>query len=122
MLRNSSASRGVNRMRIVLDENLPRPLVRIFGPGQQVVTVQELGFAGVANGALLARLEGHYDVFVTADKNLLYQQDLAGCSLAIVELPTNRLPALTTMTSEIVSAVKSATPGSYNRVALPPPP
>src|SRR5205823_4751940 len=66
---------------------------------------QELGFAGMANGALLARLEGNFEVFVTADKNLRYQQNLAGRSLAIVELPTNRLPILTTMTAEIVSAV-----------------
>lgn len=106
-------------MRIVLDENLPRSLVRTFGPDHQVVTVQELGFAGMANGILLTRLEGNFDVFVTADKNLRYQQDLAGRSLAIVELPTNRLPVLTTMTAMIVSAVTSATPGSYTQVALP---
>ena len=109
-------------MRIVLDENLPRPLVRIFGPGHQVATVQDLGFAGMANGALLAQLEGNHDVFVTADKNLRYQQNLTGRNLAIVELPTNRLPVLTTMTAAIVSAVTSAIPGSYTQVALPMPP
>ena len=92
-------------MRIVLDENLPRPLLRIFGPVHQVVTVQDLGLAGTANGALLAQLEGGYDVFVTADKNLRYQQNLAGRSLAIVELPTNRLSILKAMTAEIASAV-----------------
>lgn len=109
-------------MRIVLDENLPRPLVRIFGPDHQVMTVQDLGLAGIANGALLALLEGNYDVFLTADKNLRYQQNLAGRSLAIVELPTNRHPVLTAMTAEIVSAVTSATPGSYTHVNLPAPP
>jgi hypothetical protein len=109
-------------MRIVLDENLPRPLMRIFGPGHLVVTVQDLGLAGTANGALLALLEGNHDVFVTADKNLRYQQNLVGRTLAIVELPTNRLPALATMTAEIVAAVTSATPGSYTQVALPSPP
>jgi len=109
-------------MRIVLDENLPRPLVRIFGPSHQVVTVQDLGLAGTANGALLAQLEGNHDVFVTADKNLRYQQNLAGRSLAIVELPTNRLPILKAMTAEITSAVTSAPPGSYIQVAPPAPP
>jgi hypothetical protein len=109
-------------MRIVLDENLPRPLVRIFGPGHQVVTVQDLGLAGTANGALLAKLESGYDVFVTADKNLRYQQNLSGRSLAIVELPTNRLSILMAMTTEIVAAVNSAAPDSYTQVALPPPP
>lgn len=64
-------------MRIVLDENLSRVLMGIFGPGHQVTTVQELGLAGVTNGLLLARLEGNHDVFVTADKNLRYQQNLS---------------------------------------------
>jgi hypothetical protein len=109
-------------MRIVLDENVPRPLLRIFGPGHQVVTVRDLGLAGTANGALLAQLEVGYDVFVTADKNLRYQQNLAGRTLAIVELPTNRLKILMTMTAEIASAVTSASPGAYIQVAMPPPP
>ena len=109
-------------MRIVLDENLPRPLARIFGAGHQVATVQDLGLAGTANGALIARLEGDHDVFVTADKNLRYQQNLAGRRLAIVELPTNRLPILKTMTAEIASAVTSAPPGSYIHVGSPTPP
>ncbi len=72
-LRNSFSSRGATLMRIVLDENLPGPLVRIFGPGHQVQTIQDLGLAGTANGALLALLEGSYDVFVTSDKDLRYQ-------------------------------------------------
>jgi hypothetical protein len=109
-------------MRIVLDENLPRPLRRIFGPEHQVATVQELGLAGTSNGALLAQLEGGFDVFVTADKNLRYQQNLAGRTLAIVELPTNRLLTLKTMSAEIVAAVASATPGSYLQVPPPGPP
>ena len=109
-------------MRIVLDENLPRPLVHIFGPSHQVATVQDLGLAGTANGALLAQLEGNHDVFVTADKNLRYQQNLVGRSLAIVELPTNRLPVLRTMVAQIASAVTSAAPGSFIQVAMPTPP
>ena len=48
---------------------------RFFGPSHQVVTVQELGLAGTSNGALLALLEANQDVFVTADKNLRYQQN-----------------------------------------------
>lgn len=103
-------------MWIVLDENLPRPLMRLIGSGHHVVTVQELGLAGLANGALIAQLEGNHDVYVTADKNLRYQQNLAGRSLAIVELPTNRLPVLTTMTAEFGLAVTSATPGCYTQM------
>ena len=109
-------------MRIVLDENLPRPMGRFFGPGHQLVTVQEPDLAGTFNGALLSRLEGNHDVFVTADKNLPYQQNLKGRSLAIVAPPTNRLPILKTIAAEIESVVKSATPGSYTQVSMPTPP
>ncbi|HUY32473.1 MAG TPA: DUF5615 family PIN-like protein [Pirellulales bacterium] len=109
-------------MRIVLDENLPRALIGFFVSNHQVTTVQELGVAGIANGALLALLEGNYDVFVTADKNLRYQQNLGGRRLAIVELPTNRLPVLEAMKSEIVAAVTSASPGTYRPAAVATPP
>lgn len=79
----------------------------------------QLGLAGTPNGALLACLDGNHDVFVTADKNLRCQQNLRGRTLAIVALPTNRLPVLATMTAEIASAVSSATPGSSTIVAIP---
>jgi hypothetical protein len=102
-------------MTIVLDENLPRPLSRIF-PGHTVTTVQEQGLAGTANGALLARLEGAFDVFITADKNLRYQQNLSGRTLAIVELPTNRLPLLRPLFPRIAAAVESITPSAYVQI------
>ena len=79
--------------RIILDENLPKPLKHVF-VGHPATTVQEAGLSGTQNGALLARLEETFDVFITADKNLRYQQNLVGRKLAIVELPTNRLPLL----------------------------
>ena len=99
-------------MRIVLDENLPGPLKRIF-PGHIVTTVQEQGLSGTPNGALIARLEGVFDVFVTADKNLRYQQNLSGRSVAILELPSNRLPALRALFPRIVAAIESIAPCEY---------
>ena len=106
-------------MRIVLDENLPRVLTKPFVPPHQAVTTQQLGFAGWKNGELLAQLEGTYDVLLTSDKNLRYQQNLADRSLAIVELPTNRLRTLQTMTAEIIAAALAATPGSYTQIDWP---
>ena len=99
-------------MRIILDENLPRPLKQVFA-SHSVTTVQEQGLSGTLNGVLLARLEGAFDVLVTADKNLRYQQKLSGRTLAIVELPTNRLPLLRPMFPRIAAAVESITPGDY---------
>ena len=99
-------------MTIILDENLPKPLKGIF-PRHAVTTVQEQGLAGTVNGALLARLEGAFDVFITADKNLRYQQNLAGRKLAILELPTNRLPLLRPMFARIAAAVDAIAPSAY---------
>ena len=104
-------------MRIILDENLPKPLKRIF-PGHTVTTVQEEGLAGTVNGALLAQLEGKFNVFITADKNLRYQQDLSGRTLAIVELPTNRLPLLRPLFSGIAATVESITPSAYVQITF----
>jgi predicted nuclease of predicted toxin-antitoxin system len=100
-------------MRVVLDENLPIKIRQFFDASFQVVTVQELGFSGIKNGELLAELEGNYEVFLTADKNLLYQQNLTGRSLSIVELPINRWPILKLHDPEIVAATATAIPGGY---------
>lgn len=80
-------------MKIILDENLPRALKRYLS-AYEVTTVQEQGWAGVRNGELIARIDGVYDVLLTSDKNLKYQQNLTGRSIAIIELPTNRLKLL----------------------------
>jgi hypothetical protein len=103
-------------MRIVLDENLPRPLKRAFSSVHVVKTVQEWGFAGLTNGALLVELEGNCDVLLTADKNLHYPQNLNGRTLAIVEVSTNRLSQLLPMIDRLVAAAESATPGAYIQV------
>ena len=99
-------------MTIILDENLPKPLKGIF-PNHTVTTVQDQGLAGTVNGALLARLEGVFDIFITADKNLRYQQNLSDRQLAILELPTNRLPLLRPLFPRITAAADAMTPSAY---------
>lgn len=68
------------------------------------------------NGDLIAALEGVWDVFVTSDRNLRYQQNLAGRSLAIVEVSTNRWPVVLTLVDSIQAAIDGATKGSYTSV------
>ena len=104
-------------MRILLDENLPRPLAHIFAE-HSASTVQEEGLAGTRNGDLLACAEGKFDVFLTADKNLSYQQNLSSRTIAIVELPPNRLLLLRSISARITAAVDRAEPGSYVEVTL----
>ncbi|MBI3603719.1 MAG: DUF5615 family PIN-like protein [Nitrospirae bacterium] len=78
-------------MNILLDESAPR-LIKTRLPQFSIRTVQEMGWAGMRNGELLAVAEGQFDVFVTADKMLRYQQNLTGKRLAVVVLPSNQVP------------------------------
>jgi hypothetical protein len=62
-------------VRILLDENVPHPLMR-FLSGHEVSTVQGLGWRGILNGELLRIAEESFDVFILADKNMRYQQNM----------------------------------------------
>ncbi len=104
-------------MKIILDENLPRGLKRYLS-AYEVTTVQEQGWAGFKNGELMTRIDGVYDVFFTSDKNLKYQQNLTGRRIAIIELPTNRLKLLETITDKILAEVESVSLGMYVQVSL----
>jgi hypothetical protein len=99
-------------LRILFDENVRAPL-RQFFPDDQVATVQQLGWSGIENGELVSRAEAEFDVLILADKNLRYQQDLAGRGLALVELPTNRWPVLEPLGVQVAAAVHGARAGSY---------
>ena len=77
-------------MKILLDECTPRLLKRLLS-GFEIATVQELGWTGVTNGALLRQAEDQFNVFITTDKNLRYQQKLTGKQLAIIQLPTKKV-------------------------------
>lgn len=80
--------------RVLLDHCVPRGIQRAL-VGCDVATAYQRGWSGLKNGALLQAAEGDgFDVLVTADKNLRYQQNLANRLIAIVELPTNSLPKL----------------------------
>lgn len=76
-------------MRILLDENVPHPLMRYLS-GHEVATVQSRGWRGILNGELLRIADESFDVFILADKNMRYQQNMDGRRIAIIELPTLR--------------------------------
>lgn len=80
-------------MRILLDENLDWRLRRLL-TGHEVDSVTYIGWSGIKNGVLLRRAaEAGYDVLLTMDGNLPYQQDLSVHGIAVIALraPTNRL-------------------------------
>ena len=99
-------------MRILFDQGTPVPLRQHF-PDHQVQTAFEIGWSRLTNGELLAAAEKQFDVFVTTDQNLRYQQSLVGRKLAVLVLPTTSWPNLQGRIDEIVKALTSLTPSEY---------
>ncbi len=104
-------------MRILLDESLPRRLSGELA-GHTVSTVVEAGWSGVKNGRLLTLAAARFDVFVTADQNLQYQQNLADLPLAVIVLVArdNRLPALLPLVPDLLVCLSRLTPISLMRI------
>ncbi|HEY9768953.1 MAG TPA: DUF5615 family PIN-like protein [Coleofasciculaceae cyanobacterium] len=99
-------------MKLLLDECIDRKLAREF-PGYEVKTVPQMGCAGVKNGQLLALAETEFDVFITVDRNLSFQQNLPQFNLAVIVLqaPSNRLADLSPLASKVLAILTSAVKG-----------
>lgn len=104
-------------MRILFDQGTPAPL-RDHLSGHSVETAYEKGWSTLRNGELLAKAEAGFDVLVTTDRNLRYQQNLAERRIAILVLPTTSRPRLQRIAREIAAAVDSLKPGQYLEVPL----
>ena len=106
-------------MPILLDNNVPRGLARAL-TGHVVTEARERGWATLQNGDLLrVAEEAGFDVLVTADKNIRYQQNLEVRKIAIVVLTQLRWGLVRRMSVEIAAAVNAATPGSFAEVEIP---
>jgi len=77
-----------------------------------------MGWAGIKNGALLDLAEGRYDIFLTSDQNLRYQQNLSGRQIAVLELSTNDLRRLREAVAAILQAVSDLQPGEVRRLEI----
>ena len=104
-------------MRILLDECLPRRLKKGLS-GHDVKTVPEAGWASKQNGTLLALAETRFDVFVTVDRNLSFQQDLGRFKIAVVVLVAhgNRESDFRPLIPKLLVALDAAVPGQITRV------
>ena len=87
-------------MNVIIDECVPR-IVKKRMPDREIKTVQEMGWAGIKNGELLRLIEPEFDVFITSDKNLRYQQNLSDRNIAIVLLPSNQVPVVEKLVNRI---------------------
>ena len=105
-------------MRILLDECVPLPLRDIL-VGYQCASVKDQGWGGIKNGELLRLAEHEFDLFITADQNIRYQQNLSGRRITIIELSTNNLRRILAAASLMMSAIETARPGAFRQLEIP---
>jgi len=104
-------------VKLLLDECIDRRLAKEI-EGHEVVTVPQAGWAGLQIGDLLRLAQAQFDVFVTVDRNLSFQQHLPQFTIAVIVLhaPTNRLKDLRPLIPQLQRMVLSAPKGQVSRV------
>jgi hypothetical protein len=104
-------------MHVLLDECVPRALRKEL-PGHDVKTVVEAGWAGVRNGELLQLAAGQFDILITVDRNLEYQQNFAGLTLAVlvIHAPSNDIAVLRPLMPAVLAAISAAKPGIVTHI------
>lgn len=108
-------------MRVLLDKNVPFGVARFLSE-HQVELAEDRGWALIGNGELIQAAEAEgFDAVVTADQNIVYQQNLQGRRIALVVLGSNIWPIVRDHAAEIVERVSSAIPGSYAFLEMPVP-
>lgn len=106
-------------MRILLDECVPRRFRQQL-PEHEVRTAPEMGWASYKNGALLAAASGRFDVLITTDQRLSYQQDISTLAIAVVVMVVrrNKLELLLPLTGERREVLTEIKLGEVRRVGL----
>jgi hypothetical protein len=105
-------------MKILLDECVPWPIHK-FLVEHMCATAQQKGWGGKKNGDLLRLAEKEFDLFVTADQNIRYQQNLRERTIAIIELSTNDYRRLKSFVPLLLTEIASIKPAEYRRVEIP---
>ncbi len=106
-------------MKLLIDECLPRVLKRLLGE-HQCRTVQEMGWSGKKNAALLSLAEMEFDVLVTIDQRMEHEQDLANRRIAVLVLGarSNQIEDLAPIIPAALAALRGIQPGRVVRVAI----
>ena len=105
-------------MRVLLNENLPRQLKRHFPADVEGLTVQERGWSGIKNSALLRLAAGEFEVFLTMDRGVEYQQHLQRLSIGvlIIQAPSDRFEDRQPLLPEVHNALHAIEPEQVCRV------
>jgi predicted nuclease of predicted toxin-antitoxin system len=105
-------------MRILLDECVPWPMTKLLS-NHSCTSVQAQGWGGIKNGDLLQRAEAEFDLFITSDQNIRYQQNLAGRQIAILELSTNDIGHIQSAGALLEDAVEAIRPREFKHLTIP---
>jgi PIN like domain len=106
-------------MKILFDNGTPKPIARSL-TGHIVVRARQIGWHELENGELMRRAQdAGYDVLLSTDKNIRYQQNLRGRRIALVVLGSTQWPLVRLHLDEIAAAISACTPGSYTEIDVP---
>ena len=106
-------------MKVLFDHNLPYKLRTELGAlsKHEIITASYMGWRELKNGELLrAAEENDFKVFVTGDQTLVYEQNLSDRRLAVIALSVNNWPIIKNYLSNILTAIDSAAPGTFQFV------
>jgi hypothetical protein len=106
-------------MKILFDNGTPRPIARCL-IGHEVIHARRIGWHELENGELIRRAEeAGYDLLLSTDKRIRYQQNLFHRKIALVVLGNQQWPSVRLHLDRVAAAVNAATPGSYTEVEIP---
>lgn len=105
-------------MRILLDECVPWPMHKLLAD-HECCPAQQRGWSGFKNGDLVRLAEPEFDLFITSDQNIRYQQNLAGRRITILELSTNDLRRIRAAAVLIQMMVVAMQQGEFRRLEIP---
>ena len=105
-------------MKILLDECVPAQLRELLA-SHECINVQRRGWTGIKNGELLRLAAGEFDLFITSDQGIRYQQSLVALSIAILQLSTNDLRRIRAAAAAISSAIAATRTGEFLELTIP---
>jgi hypothetical protein len=106
-------------MKILFDNGTPKPIARCL-TGHEITYARQIGWHELENGELIQKAEeAGYEVLLSTDKNIRYQQNLSGRKIALVVLGNQQWPAVRLHLDRIAAVVNAAAPGSYTEVNIP---
>ena len=106
-------------MKVLFDNGTPKPIARSL-TGHEITYARQLGWHELENGELIQQAEeAGYEVLLSTDKSIRYQQNLSRRKIALVVLGNSQWPLVRLYLDRIAAAVDAATPGSYAVVEIP---